>query len=99
MSLDVWGSLWYDWHWGGLLFAGLLGMVFHGLYVLLLRGGKGLVRVVTLTYAGFVLGLATDVQVLMLSGFLTILLFLFLAELVSAAPIRETGDETADGPQ
>jgi hypothetical protein len=78
VGLDFWGSLWYDFHWYGLVFIFLAGVLYNGFYVNQLRGRKGLVRVVTLGYAGFVLGLATDLQVLILRGFVTCLLFLFI---------------------
>ncbi|HSR67780.1 MAG TPA: hypothetical protein VLU25_07550 [Acidobacteriota bacterium] len=76
VSLDIWGSLWYDFRWWslGLLFA--FGGFSHLFYVRLLRGPKRFIRVVTLSYAGFILGFATDLQVLILHGFVTCLIFL-----------------------
>lgn len=97
-GLDVWGGLWYDWQWGGLLFAFALGMLFHAGYVALLRGRKGLIRVVSLTYAAFILGLASDLQVLLLRGFATVLLFLLLSEAICLVRIdRRLVGATAEG--
>lgn len=98
VGLDVWGGLWYDWQWGGLLFAFALGILLHASYVILLRGRKSVVRVVSLTYAVFILGLATDLQVLLLRGFGTVVLFLLLSEAVCLVAIHKSlAGATADG--
>lgn len=76
VTLDLWGSFWYEFHWLGLLFAFFHGFVLHAFYVWTLRGPKRLSRVVVLLFAGIVLGLATDLQVLLLRGFLTCFLLL-----------------------
>lgn len=86
VALDVWGILWYDWQWGGLVVVFIIGFLFHAFYVRVLRGPKKLIRVVSLTYAGFVLGLATDLQVLLLRGFGTLLIFLLLVEFLGMLP-------------
>lgn len=85
VALDVWGSLWYDFRWWGLSILFVLGALSHLFYVILLRGPKRFIRVVTLGYAGFVLGLATDLQVLILRGFVTCLLLLLIDGLVREA--------------
>jgi len=90
VGLDVWGALWYDWQWGGLLLAFGLGFVFHAMYVKILRGPKRVIRVVALTHAGFILGLATDLQVLLLRGFLSVLLFLVISEVLGSIGVRST---------
>jgi hypothetical protein len=66
--------------------------------VALLRGRKNLIRVVCLTDAAFILGLATDLQVLLLRGFTTVLLFLLLSEAVCLVGVdRPLVDATAEG--
>ncbi len=78
VGLDIWGSLWYDFQWFGLIVVFLFGFLCNCFYVRLLRGPKRHMRVLTLAYAGLILGLATDLQVLILHGFVTCLLFLFV---------------------
>lgn len=84
VSLDTWGSLWYDFHWLGVAVALILGFMMNGYYVWLLRGPKRLSRVVTLAYAGLIFGTATDLQVLILHGFLTCFLFLAVVGFVES---------------
>jgi len=86
VGLDVWGTLWYDWQWGGPLIAFALGMVYHAFYVGILRGRKTVIRITALTFAGFVLGLATDLQVLLLRGFPVLVLFWIGAEVLGSVP-------------
>jgi hypothetical protein len=81
VSLDTWGSLWYDFQWLGVPVAFVIGFLMNAYYIWLLRGPKRLSRVVTLAYAGLILGTSTDLQVLILHGFVTC--FLFLAVLGS----------------
>ena len=82
VGLDFWGTLWYDFHWWGLVPAFLFGFACNLYYVRLLRGPKRFVRVVTLAYAGLILGLATDLSGLVIKGFLTCLIFLFVVSFV-----------------
>ncbi len=92
LGLDLWGSTWYDFHWYGLLVVFLFGLVCNAYYVWLLRGPKTLIRVVTLAYAGLLLGLATDLGALINTGFLTCLIFLAcigLAKMVEGVVGRE----------
>ncbi len=84
VSLDVWGALWYDFRWFGLLFAFGLGFAMNAFYVRMIRGPKRLVRVVTVAFAGLILGVATDLQVLVLHGFVTCFLFLASIRIVDA---------------
>lgn len=90
VTLDVWGSLWLDFRWVGLLVAGAYGFLQHLFYIRLIRGKKSLIRLASLTYAGFILGLATDPQVLLLRGFLTVFLFLGIVRLAHAVVIDTT---------
>lgn len=76
VALGVWGNLWRDFQWWGIAFAFPIGFLFNSFYVVLLRGPKRFLRVVTLLYAGLILGLATDLQVLILRGFVTCIVFL-----------------------
>ncbi|HEX2253253.1 MAG TPA: hypothetical protein VHQ65_08295 [Thermoanaerobaculia bacterium] len=76
VALDTWGALWYDFQWLGVLVAFAIGFLMNAYYVWMLRGPKRLVRLVTLGYAGLILGISTDLQVLILHGFLTCFLFL-----------------------
>ena len=96
VALDVWGGLWYDWHWKGLGIAVGLGALFHGAYVLLLRGRKSVVRVVALTHAGLILGLAPDLHVLLLRGFATVHIFLLLATVVCVVGPGREGKASRD---
>ena len=82
VGLDIWGSLWYDFHWLGLVFLFGFGFLCHGFYVYLLRGPKRLTRVVTLGYAGLLLGLISDFAALFNFGFATCMIFLFLTACV-----------------
>lgn len=90
VALDVWGSLWYDFRWWGVGILFVFGGFSHLFYVVVLRGSKRFIRVITLTYAGFILGLATDLQVLILRGFLTCVLFLVID--VAVRQLRKLGD-------
>lgn len=76
VSLDTWGSLWYDFQWLGVVVAFAIGFSMNAYYIWLLRGAKRLSRVIVLAYAGLILGTSTDLQVLMLHGFVTCFLFL-----------------------
>jgi hypothetical protein len=76
VGLDFWGSTWLDFRWLGLVVAAAFGFLSHAFYVWLVRGPKRLSRVPILLYSGIILGLATDLQVLLLRGFLTCLLLL-----------------------
>ncbi len=52
VSLDVWGSLWYDFHWLGPLAAAGIGFAMNSYYVWMLRGPKLLLRMVALLVRG-----------------------------------------------
>ena len=84
VSLDVWGSLWYDFHELGVLVAFVLGFVMNAYYIWMLRGSKRFLRLVAVAYAGLILGLATDLQVLVLQGFVTCFLFLLAVEIADS---------------
>lgn len=84
VTLDPFGSLWYDFHWLGVVGAFGVGFLLNAYYVWLLRGPKRLSRVVTGAYAGLVLGTSTDLQVLVLHGFVTCFLFLASLDLVES---------------
>lgn len=87
VALDIWGSLWYDFHWLGLAALFLFGFACHGFYVWMIRGPKQFIRVIVLAYAGIVLGLTTDLQVLILRGFFTCLVLLLLVRVARAVEI------------
>lgn len=84
VGLDYWGTTWYDFQWAGLLAALLHGFLLHGFHVLMIRGPKRITRVVTLGYAGLILGFATDLQMLVLHGFVSCLLLLGIVNFVDA---------------
>jgi hypothetical protein len=83
VSLDFWGSIWYDYRWWGLGVAYLLGVGMHAFYIWMIRGSRTIYRMTILGYAGIVLGLSTDLQVLILRGFVTSLALLWLLEMVA----------------
>ena len=83
---DFWGLIWYDFQWFGLLISFFVGFLFNSYYIATLRGPKRMTRVVTLLFAGLILGSATDLLVLILRGFLTCMLFLGLANLAGIIP-------------
>ena len=77
-GLDLWGSLWYDFHWYALCLLFLFGFFCNWYYVRLLRGPKRVLRVVTLSYAGLILAFSSDLTGLVNHGFLTCMLLLLL---------------------
>lgn len=84
VALDYWGIMWYDFRWFALPLVAIYGFLMHSFYVWMIRGTKRLSRVLILAFAGLIFGLATDLQVLVLRGFLTCLSLLVLLDLMDA---------------
>lgn len=90
LPLDVWGSIWYNWGIGGLaILPLLLGFSFAKFDSYLVRRGRGLARVVILTYFAYRLSGLRDPFSFALEGPLALLLLLAAVRL--SARVRSQG--------
>lgn len=82
VGLNAWGSLWYNFRWMGVVLASGYGAALQYYYIMMLRGRKSDIRVITLSYTGILLGLSEDPYRMLLNGVMTLTLFFVAADII-----------------